>query len=442
MNQSAQAKHIKPPRSLFKSFLITLITGGILNCAVPPQVKAEMADSPKLVVDEVWQIVNNEFVDRNFNQVDWQAKRQELLSKDYSSKKEAYHAINKALKELGDPYTRFLEPQQFEYLTNQTSGEVSGVGIRIAIDPRTQDLVIIDTIKKSPAIEKGLQRGDRIVRIDGKPTKLMDLEQASEALKGELGTDVHLEIDRQGKPAFVVKITRSQIEVPSVDFTLKKEGNLNVGYIKLDEFSSHAAAQMQEAIEELNKQQASAFVLDLRGNPGGLLFASVDIARMWMSKGDIVDIVDRKGGHQKFSANNSAITDLPLVVLVDNNSASASEILAGALKENRRGVLVGTNTFGKGKVQSVHSLSDGSGLAVTISSFFPPSGTNINKKGVAPDIFHSLSKREIQTLRNNPDLLATPADTQYLKAVSILKSKQLTHQNQNQNHINSLIINP
>jgi carboxyl-terminal processing protease len=440
MNQSAQAKHITPPRSLFKSFLVTLITGGILNCAVPPQVKAEITDSPKLVVDEVWQIVNNEFVDRNFNQIDWQAKRQELLSKDYSSKKEAYRAIDKALKELGDPYTRFLEPQQFEYLTNQTSGEVSGVGIRIAIDPRTQDLVIIDTIKKSPAIEKGLQRGDRIVRIDGKPTKLMDLEQASEALKGELGTDVQLEIDRRGEPAFVVKITRSQIEVPSVDFTLKKEGNLNVGYIKLDEFSSHAAAQMQEAIEELNKQQASAFVLDLRGNPGGLLFASVDIARMWMSKGDIVDIVDRKGGHQKFSANNSAITDLPLVVLVDNNSASASEILAGALKENRRGVIVGTNTFGKGKVQSVHSLSDGSGLAVTISSFFPPSGTNINKKGIAPDIFHGLSKREMQTLRNNPDLIGTQADTQYLKAVSILKSKQLTHQNQNQ--INSLIINP
>ena len=431
MNQSVPAKHIAP-RSLLKPFLATLITGGLLNCVAPSPIKAEMVDSPKLVVDEVWQIVNHEFVDRNFNQVDWQAKRQELLDKEYRSKKEAYRAISKALKELEDPYTRFLEPQQFEYLTNQTSGEVSGVGIRIAIDPRTQDLVIIDTVKNSPAFEKGLRRGDRIVRINGKPTALMDLDQASEALQGELGTDVNLEIDRRGKPAFVVQITRTHIEVPSVDFTLKKEGNLNVGYIKLDEFSSHAAKQMQEAIQELNKQQASAFVLDLRGNPGGLLFASVDIARMWMSKGDIVDIVDRRGGHQKFSANNSAITDLPLVVLVDNDSASASEILAGALKENRRGVIVGTNTFGKGKVQSVHSLSDGSGLAVTISSFFTPSGTNINKKGITPDIFHGLSRREMQTLRKNPDLVATPADTQYLKAVSILKSKKAINHNQTQ----------
>ena len=435
MNQSAQPKHIAP-KSLFKSFLATLITGGLLTGIEPPQAKAEMLDSHKLVVDEVWQIVNHEFVDRNFNQIDWQTKRQELLSKDYSSKKQAYRAINKALEELGDPYTRFLAPDQFEVLTNQTSGEVSGVGIRIAIDPRTQDLVIIDTIKKSPAVEKGLQRGDRIVRIDGKPTALMDLEKASEALKGELGTEVNLEIARRGKPAFVVKITRSQIEVPSVDFSLKKEGHLNVGYIKLDEFSSHAAKQMQEAIQELNKQQASAFVLDLRGNPGGLLFASVDIARMWMSQGEIVDIVDRQGGHQKFSANNSAMTDLPLVVLVDNNSASASEILAGALKENRRGVIVGTNTFGKGTVQSVHSLSDGSGLAVTISRYFPPSGTNINKKGIVPDIFHGLSKREIQMLRKNPDLIATKADAQYLKAISILKSKSVINQNQNQ--INSL----
>ena len=439
MNQPAKPKH-NPRKSLLKPLFLTLITGGLLNLATPPKAEAEMVDSPKVVVDEVWQIVNQEFVDRNFNQINWETKREELLSKDYSSKKQAYRAINKALKDLGDPYTRFLVPEQFESLTNQTSGEVSGVGIRIAIDPRTQDLIIIDTIKKSPAMEKGLQRGDRIVRIDGKPTALMDLEQASEALKGELGTDVNLEISRQGKPAFLVEITRSQIEVPSVDFSLKQEAGLNIGYIKLDEFSSHAAEQMQEAIKELNKQQASAFVLDLRGNPGGLLFASVDIARMWMSEGEIVDIVDRRGGHQKFSANNSAITDLPLVVLVDNNSASASEILAGALKENRRGVVIGTNTFGKGTVQSVHSLSDGSGLAVTISRYFPPSGTNINKKGIEPDIFQGLSKREIRMLRKNPDLIGTKADAQYLKAVSVLRSKQAINKGKSQ--FNSLIIEP
>jgi carboxyl-terminal processing protease len=405
---------------LVPSLLATLATGSFLSLAIP--VQAEMTDSPKMVVDEMWQIINNEFVDRNFNQVNWQKKREELLNKNYSNRTQAYRAINQALKDLGDPYTRFLPPEQFEVLNSQTSGETSGVGIRIAIDPRTQDLYIVDAIKKSPAAEAGLQRGDRIVRIDGKPTALMNLDQASEALKGEIGTDVSLDIARQGQSSFQVKVTRSEIEVPSVDFSLKQEAGLNVGYIKLDEFSSLAAQQMKDAIDELKKQQASAFVLDLRGNPGGLLFASVDIARMWMAEGEIVDIVDRKGGHRRFQANNSAITDKPLVVLVDGNSASASEILAGALKENKRATVVGTTTFGKGTVQSVHSLSDGSGLAVTISRYYPPSGMNINKKGIAPDIVQGITREEEYLLSQNPALFATKADSQYSKAISILRT--------------------
>jgi carboxyl-terminal processing protease len=408
---------------LLKSVLATLATGGLITFLAPPVAQAEMTDSPKMVVDEVWQIVNNEFVDRNFNQVNWQNKREQLLKQNYSSKKQAYRAINQALKELGDPYTRFLPPEQLEVLTSQTSGEVSGVGIRIAIDPRTQDLYVVDAIKKSPAAEAGLRRGDRIVRIDGKPTALMGLDQASEALKGELGSQVSIEISRDMKPAFEVKVTRSQIEVPSVDFSLKKEGELNVGYIKLDEFSSLAAEQMKEAIDELQQQKASAFVLDLRGNPGGLLFASVDIARMWMPQGEIVDVVDRRGGHRRFEANNSAITDLPLVVLVDGNSASASEILAGALKENKRATVVGTNTYGKATVQSVHSLSDGAGLAVTISRYYPPGGLNISKKGIAPDIIQGVSREQESILSQNPSLFATKADPQYSKAITVLKTR-------------------
>lgn len=414
----------KIKKSFFPSFLTSLLVGGMVSTALPVNVSAEMADSPKKVVDEVWQIVNNEFVDGDFNRVDWQKKREELLSRNYANKKQAYRAIYQSLKELGDPYTRFLTPEEFSALTSQTSGEVSGIGIRIAIDPRTQELYIIDTIRKSPAMEVGLQRGDRIVRIDGKPAVLMNLEQASKALEGDIGTDVRLEIARQGKPAFSVNITRAQIEVPSVDFSLREEGSLKVGYIKLDEFSSHAAEQMRQAIKQLKDQQASAFVLDLRGNPGGLLFSSVDIARMWMSEGNIVDIVDRKGGHRTFSANNSAITDLPLVILVNGNSASASEILAGALKENNRATIVGTNTFGKSTVQSVHTLSDGAGLAVTISRYFPPSGINISKKGIAPNILQPVSREEENMLRSNPSLVATRADSQYSKAIAVLRTVQ------------------
>jgi len=357
-----------------------------------------------------------------FYKVDWQRKRSELLSRDYSNPRQAYQAIEGALKDLGDPYTRFLVPDQFEALTSQTSGRVSGVGIRMAVDQRTQDLYVVEAIRNSPAEEMGLKRGDRIVRIDGKPTALMDLQQASEAMQGDNGSDVRLQIARQGESSFEVVITRAEIQIPALDYSLRQEGELNVGYIRLEEFSSNATEQMQEAITSLQDQDVSAFVLDLRGNPGGLLFASVDIARMWMAEGEIVDVVDRRGGHRRFQANNSALTDLPLVVLVDGNSASASEILAGALKENQRATVVGTNTFGKGTVQSVHSLSDGSGLAVTISRYYPPSGLNISKNGIAPNVIQNISRRQQSQLRDDPSLIGTSSDPQYYRAVSVLRN--------------------
>ena len=314
-------------------------------------------------------------------------------------------------------------------MTRQTSGELSGIGIRLGIDKKTSKLTIIEPIPNSPASEIGLQSGDRIVSIDGKPTELMSLEQASAEIKGEVGTKVELKIAREGEPAFEVAIARAQIELPSVSYTLKQEQHSKVGYIKLDEFSSHAAEQMQKAIEDLSDKQATGLVVDLRGNPGGLLFASVEIARMFMKEGAIVSTIDRRGGNEKFSANGKSITDLPLVVLVDGYSASASEILAGALKENRRAKVVGSRTYGKGTVQSVHSLSDGSGLAVTIARYYPPSGIDINKKGIAPDIRVDLSRQEETNLAINPNLIGTKADPQYSRAVAILKDEFLSQTN-------------
>ena len=378
-----------------------------------------LEDSPKKVVDEVWQLINNEFVDKGFNHVDWLAKRQELLEKNYSNPKQAYTEVVKALKTLGDPYTRFLAPDDFQNLTNQTSGEVSGIGLRMTLDKRTSDLYVVEPIKNSPAMKAGIKVGDRIVRINGKA--LMSLEQASQEIQGKIGTDVSLQLSRPNKGIFDVTLKRVQIELDSVTYDLKQNDNLRVGYIRLDEFSSHAAEQMKAAIEDLNNKKISGYVLDLRGNPGGLLFASVDIARMWLKKGEIVSTIDRKGGDRHFSANGTDITNLPLVILVDNGSASASEILTGALKENGRATIVGTTTYGKGTVQSVHALSDGSGLAVTIARYYPPSGTDINHKGINPDVYLDLSIDQQLQLRNDPSLVGTELDPQYLQAVSVLK---------------------
>ena len=380
-----------------------------------------LENSPTAIVDEVWQLVNNEFVDKTFNRTDWLAKRQELLGRPYQNRQQAYKAISQALKQLGDPYTRFLNPDDFTQLTSQTSGEMSGVGLRLALDQKTKDLMVLDTLKNSPAKKAGIQAGDRLVKINGKPTALMTLEQASKEIQGEVGTEVSLQLMRPNQGVLNFTIKRAQIELDAVTYRVKQEGNVKIGYIRLDEFSSHAAEQMKVAIEDLSQKNIKGYVLDLRGNPGGLLFASVDIARMWLKKGEIVSTIDRKGGDRHFVANGTEITNLPLVILVNQGSASASEILTGALKENGRATIVGTNTYGKGTVQSVHSLSDGSGLAVTIARYYPPSGTDINHKGINPDIYLDLSLDEQLRLRNDPTLLGTEADPQYNKAISILQ---------------------
>ncbi len=378
-------------------------------------------DNPKSVIDEIWQIVNNEFVDLEFNRINWQKKRQELLTQKYKNSKQAYKSISETLKKLGDPYTRFLPPQEFSVLTSQTSGELSGIGIRLAIDRRTSELYVVEAMKSSPAMQAGLKRGDRLIRINGQPTALMTLDQAQEAIFGKLGTEVNLQLSRRDKGIFQVTLKRAQIQIASVSYHLQEEKHHSIGYIKLDEFSSHATEQMKQAIHELTKQQVSGFILDLRGNPGGLLFASVNIARLWLEEGKIVSTIDRKGGNQNFSANGTSLTNLPLVILVNKWSASASEILAGALKENNRATVIGTTTYGKGTVQSVHSLSDGSGLAVTIARYYPPSGVDINYKGITPDIYLDLTMEQQIRLKNDSTLLGTKVDPQYLKALSVLR---------------------
>ncbi|HEY9819493.1 MAG TPA: carboxyl-terminal processing protease CtpB [Candidatus Sericytochromatia bacterium] len=382
---------------------------------------AALQDSPKNVVDEVWQIVNQEYVDNTFNKVDWQATRQQLLSKNYTSKEQAYQAIREALKPLGDRYTRFLDPEQFKSLTNQTSGELSGIGIRMGLQEQTKGLIIVEPIENSPASKANLKAGDGILEIDGKSTKGMSLEDASALIRGEVGTPLSLKISRDGKGIFDVSLIRAQIELPAVRYTLKQEGQMRVGYISLNEFSSHAPEQMQKAIKSLGEQKVNAYVLDLRGNPGGLLQASIEIARMWIDSGAIVRTVDRKGGKQEFSANHTSLTPLPLAVLVDGNSASASEILSGALKDSKRAKVVGSQTFGKAVVQSVHPLSDGSGLAVTISRYYPPSGADINNKGITPDIKVDLTTDQEKRLASEPNLLGTNNDPQYQQAIATLE---------------------
>ncbi|MEC4805914.1 MAG: S41 family peptidase [Jaaginema sp. PMC 1079.18] len=428
MNQPPHDLFTVLPRLVLRSAIATLAATAVILPLTTPSVQAEstLEDNPKAIVDEMWQIVNRDFVHTTFKAEEWLQVRQDLLSRDYTSQDQAYSAIRQALRTLGDPYTRFLTPKQFEDLTAQTTGEMSGLGISLEVNPDTQTLTVVEPMANSPASAAGILQGDRILRIDDKPTSLMSLEQATELIKGEEGTDITLQLSRDSKGVFEVTLTRANVEVPVLHYSIKNEGQMKVGYMRLDEFSSHAAEQMEAAIENLETQAVEGFVLDLRGNPGGLLFASVEIARMWMETGAIVKTVDRLGGDQEYAANRTALTTLPLVVLVDNYSASASEILAGALKDSGRATIVGSRTYGKGTVQSVHSLSDGSGLAVTVSRYYPPSGIDINKKGIAPDIEIDLTGTQEQLLGLNPSLRGTLDDPQYRRAVTVLSQIRIT----------------
>lgn len=375
------------------------------------------------LINEVWQIVDRSFVDPTFNDTDWQAVRTDLLSKSYSSENEAYVAIRVAIRRLGDPYTRFLEPTEFAQQSQNLSGQMSGIGVKMGLDKTTKAPTILEIFANSSAFKAGLKSGDQLLNVNGKSVYGLDIEKVSSLIRGKSGTLLKLKINRPGEKTFDVTLARQVIQLSAIASELKQEGSKRIGYIRLSQFSDRVDAQMKEAILSLEKQKAQAFVLDLRGNPGGLFKMAVSISRLWIDDGTIVKTVNRVGQNDTTKADRTAITKLPLAVLVDGNSASASEILAGALKDHRRAIVVGSRTFGHGTIQSVHKLPGGSGVIVTIAHHFTPNGTNITKKAIAPDVAIPLTEAQMKKLGQNPNLIASPADPQYVKAVETVTSQ-------------------
>ncbi|MFN6518744.1 MAG: carboxyl-terminal processing protease CtpC [Nostoc sp. CreGUA01] len=412
-------------RLVLGATVVTLSTIAVTSLGIHSRGQALFKASPKELVDEVWQIVQRQYVDGTFNQVDWQAVRNEYVrNKSYSNQQDAYKSIREMLKKLDDPYTRFLDPEEFKNMQVDTSGELTGIGITISQDEKTKQLVVIAPIEDTPAFKAGILAKDIILKIDNKNTKGMDTNQAVSLIRGEPGTQVNLTIQRNGQTR-QFNIKRARIEIHPVKYSQKQTPAGNLGYIRLNQFSANAGKEMQAAIRDLESKKVSGYILDLRGNPGGLLFSSIEIARMWLNKGTIVSTIDRQGQREREIANGRALTNKPLVVLVDKGSASASEILSGALQDNKRATVVGTQTFGKGLVQSVRPLEGGSGLAVTIAKYHTPNDRDINKHGIDPDVKVDLTDAQRQDLwLNEREKLATPADPQYAKALEII-TKQL-----------------
>jgi carboxyl-terminal processing protease len=383
------------------------------------QGQAFFQESPKELIDEVWQLIDRNYVDGTFNQVDWRSVRQQYLGRAYTNREQAYDAIREMLELLDDPYTRFMDPQEFRNMQIDTSGELTGVGIQLSQDEETKELIVVSPIEDTPAFDAGIMARDVIVQIDGQSTEGMDTNEAVNLIRGPVGTQVNLTI-RRGEQELDFLLDRALIEIHPVRYSVQQQGNDQIGYIRLNQFSANASEEMRQAIQDLESQGVAGYVLDLRINPGGLLYASIDIARMWIDDGLIVSTVSRQGVAEQEVANSSALTDKPLVVLVDGGSASASEILSGALQDNDRAVLVGTQTFGKGLVQSVRGLGDGSGLAVTVAKYLTPSGRDINQQGIEPDIVVELSEEQRQELFGVSNKIGTDEDLQFNTALQQL----------------------
>jgi carboxyl-terminal processing protease len=383
--------------------------------------KPSLQNSPKAVVDEVWQFVNQYYVDPKFNQVNWPAVRTSLLSQNYTDSQAAYRAIRNTLAQLQDPYTRFLEPGEYAQLMSKTVGEQRGIGIELS--PNGDRLQVSRLEANSVAAKAGVRLGDIVMSINGRSTERLTVERAVQLLKGSAGTPIFLTIRRGQEEPKSLKIVRDGPIEQTVIYEVKLVEGRRVGYIRLTGFNSGSTQQMADAIAALNKQSVQGFILDVRDNPGGLLDAGLNIARQFMTQGVIVQILERKGKAQQIRANNTALTNLPLVVLVNRESASASEILAGALQDNRRATIIGTRTFGKAMVQALHELGDGSAVVVTVAHYYTPRGTDISTKGITPDVVLPTNQVQDFELRANPRLWGTARDVRFTEALNLISQQ-------------------
>lgn len=368
------------------------------------------AATPAELYDDVWKIVNKKFYDPTNNSQDWNKWRYRYEHK-LKTKEDAYVAIDTMLASLNDPYTRFLPPKEFSEETQSIKGSLKGIGTQIGL--RDGNLVIIAPLEDSPAERAGLLADDQILEINGESTKGINIDAAADKIRGEKGTTVNLLIQRKGAPNKLYSIVRDEIEVksvsckPPIDTTIVPE---DVQYIRLSSFiSKNAAIEVEEILAKSDNKKG--IILDLRSNPGGLLNNAICISDMFLNGGVIVSTVDRDRYKNTTRARYVQITNKPIVVLINKGSASASEILSGALKDNNRAVIIGEQSFGKGLVQEINKLPDEAGMNITIQRYLTPSGVDINKKGITPNIVIELTKENVEA----------KDDVQLKKAIEVLK---------------------
>jgi carboxyl-terminal processing protease len=324
-----------------------------------------------------------------------------------------YGAIRGAIRTLGDPHTAFANPTEARRFAEDLNGRFEGIGA--TVEKRDDQIVIVAPLPNTPAERAGLRSGDVILKVDGESISGTDLWEAITRIRGPRGTDVTLTIQRVGRPdPFDVIVQRDRIDIPTVESRLIEESDLRIAYVKLFSFSNDAPDELRRELRRLLRDYPRGVILDLRDNPGGYLHVAVEIASEFIDDGLILTERGRDGGERPHYARPDGLLAgngaLPLVVLVNRGSASASEIVAGAIQDHQRGILIGETTFGKGSVQVNRDLSDGSNLRVTTAHWFTPNGRQIHESGLEPDI----------PVRQTDEQIAAGVDLQLEQAVQHL----------------------
>jgi carboxyl-terminal processing protease len=383
---------------------------------------------PSILYQRGWKLIKDTYYDPKYNGQDWNRWEHHYDGK-LKTMDDSHKAIETMLASLGDPYTRFLDRDAFDDEKSQIEARLFGVGMQLGMN-KEHKVVVIAPIEGTPAFKAGVQPGDEITEVDKKPVKGQSLDQVVKQIRGPIDTKVSITLQRKTERKQVL-LSRAEIPIRAVATKELLPGN--IGYIRLDSFiSSKANTEMREALKKLSG--ADGIILDLRNNPGGLLANAIDIAEMFLDKGVIVSTIDSDGyKSSQFVQPGTTVTHQPLVVLINGGSASASEILSGALRDNNRAKLVGQKSFGKGLVQAINKLEDGSGINVTIARYLTPNDIDIHKIGILPDYKVDLKDEDYTkgkgpwwidvTYQNFKKAPTDGKDLQLNKAIEVMKSE-------------------
>ena len=345
-----------------------------------------LSDSKQIVLD-AWTLVNEGYYDPEiFDEIQWKKIRQKTLQKSIDTTEDAYSAIEEMLKPLEDPYTRVLRPKDYELLKSSNLGsEINGVGLQLGVDEINGKIKVISTLAGSPAEDAGIASGFFIEKVDGQSALDLGLANTASKLRGEKGSKVLVQISTEDGEIKEIDLERRSVDLRPVRTKRLRDESHTLGYLRITQFSESVPKKIEEALQELKEKEVEGIILDLRNNSGGLVSSGIAVADSFLNEKLVVETKNRDGIKDSIISEKNTFFDGPMVTIVNKGTASASEILAGALQDNKRSALIGKQTYGKGLIQSLKSLSEDSGIAITVASYLTPNGNNIQGRGIIPD---------------------------------------------------------